>query len=391
MPKKPINPINVNGFTKDPPTNGVIVQYKTFNDFVSGFISTNASFSAVVGAGVTVFESSGRAYIAFYRINGANGALRLDYHTSDGTAVNGVDYTAVSGSVNWAAFDIDAKVVQVPLLRTSSIASSFFNFHIDGVFIGAALFPSIYVYRGGNLTPFPGPSYTTAAHSFEVTIQRQGRGELNFVGTPYSVQRPGGTTTVTLQVQRFSGFKGAVGCSFHTTDGTAVDGVAYTGQTGTLSWADSEGGTKNITITILNGGSGTQDFTCTIDTPTGGVSIGSTNIATVNIVAAAPPANPTSRSSIPEQLFDMFLPTDPDGIGDETLFSQNHFVLQDNYQSFWRNSITFDSILSSQVVNGWIGFGGGGSFGGTGDFFDGTDSFDPLPPQSKFDGYITGS
>ncbi len=381
------SPYTANGFTTDPP-NGAITQFTT-NLKVTGFIASCATF----GVNVTCFESARVAYIVFNRMYGAVARIGFQYQTTDGTAVNGVDYTSVSGTVMWEAFDIASKVVQVPLLATTSVTSTYFNFNvtpIGGAFFG---FPTAYHYTGGTLTPFPGPHYTVSPYSFQVTIIRQGRGTVNFVGTPYSVQRPGGTTTVTLQVQRFNGFKGAVGVSWHTTDGTAVSGVAYTGATGTLSWSDLEGGTKNITITILSGGSGTQSFTVTIDTPTGGVSIGSTPTATVNIVAAAPPANPTAGGSIPQQLFEGILVTDPsEGAtpGSGALFNTlNRY--EDQLTSFWRNNITFNAILADNKINGVIGFApGNDSFGGGTDYFDGSENYIPLFPPGRFDGYITG-
>ena len=225
------------------------------------------------------------------------------------------------------------------------MVNEYFNFNITGVHVGAGLFPSVYIFQGGgSILPFPGPLYSLT-DSFQVTIIRQTNGQLNFAGTPYSVQRPGGTTTVTLQVNRVYGFKGAVGCSFHTTDGTAIAGVAYTAQSGTLSWAANEGGPKSITITILNGGAGTQSFTVTIDTPTGGVTIGSTNIATVNIVAAAPPANPTSPGGIPNQVVDLEFNANPNG---HVQAAPQNLVTQDQF-SVWNRNFLINSYASAGI------------------------------------------
>lgn len=373
------SPYTANAFTNNPPTGGITQFQQTVK--LTGFIASSGSF----GVAVQAFEAGGKAYVALYRMYGAIGKLTLFYNTSDGTAVSGADYTGVSGTVVWEELDISVKVVQIPLLQTTKIVNEFFNFNITRVGIGN--FPQfgtrIYVFLGGNLNPFPGPNYALA-QSFPITIVRQGRGELDFVGTPYSVQRPGGTTTVTLQVQRFNGFKGAVGCSFHTTDGTAVAGVAYTAQTGTLSWADGEGGTKNIVITILSGGAGTQSFTVTIDTPTGGVAIGATSVATVDITAAAPPANPVAGGSIPQYIDDIVLPADP---GDTFRFRSDFF--DDTVVAFWRSNMLFNGILCNKIGT-FIGFCGGvDSFGGGTDFFDGTPFFVPLS-RLRFQGHIVG-
>lgn len=383
-------PYTANAFTADPPNGGITPI--TLSVKLSGFLASSGSF----GVSVVVQEGWSKAYIYLYRMYGIFGNVQAFYHTSDNTAVSGVDYTGVSGSVSWTEGDITPRIIEVPILATASITNASFNFHIDSFGFVGALFQTLYVFRGGLLNPYPGPNYSAPGSSgvpvsFPVTILRQGRGTLNFVGTPYSVQRPGGTTTVTLQVQRFSGFKGVVGCSFHTTDGSAVAGVAYTAQTNTLSWANNEGGTKNIVITILNGGSGTQSFTVTIDTPTGGVTIGSVNIATVDIVAAAPPANPTATGSIPDQLMpDVLVADDSDDavIGYGALVWDGKYF-DDPVASFWRNNITFNGILSGEIVGGIIGFGPGtDSYGGGTDFTDGSDSYNPI--VNKFQGYVVG-
>ncbi len=386
------SPYPVNAFTEDPPK-GNITPF-TSNVEWGGFFASSGSF----GAPVQAYEANGRVYIALLRMYGGNYRgvdVELRYHTTDGTAISGVDYTGVSGAVVWRNREITSKGVTIPILRTSEITNKYFNFVIDGIFYyNQPLFTGriLYIYSGGgSIRPYPGPSFAFT-QSFQVNIIRQGRGTLNFVGTPYSVQRPGGTTTVTLQVQRFNGFKGAVGCSFHTTNGTAIAGVAYTAQTGTLSWADGEGGTKNITITILNGGAGTQDFTVTIDTPTGGVAIGSTPTATVNIVAAAPPANPVAGGSVPNQLFDAFLPTDESAeavLGPGSLIMANRYI-DDNPIMYWQRNITFNGALANKIGSS-IGFGGGtDSFGGGTDFNDQTPFYDPLTDAVKYQGLIVG-
>lgn len=332
--------VPVNAFTTDPPTGGIYEIGQKYN--FTGVIAINGQ---AFGYSVVGYEQQGRAIITFFRMYGSATAITLHYNTSNGSAAAGTDYTATSGTVSWASGEKGAKSVSVPLLATAKVVNEYFNFNISGVYIGAALFPSVYVFLGGgSVLPFPSSRYALT-DSFQVTIIRMTNGELDFAGTPYSVQRPGGTTTVVLQVARVSGFKGAVGCSFHTTGGTAVDGVAFTGQTGTLSWAANEGGPKTITITILSGGSGTQSFTVTIDTPTGGVTIGSTNIASVNIVAGAPPTNPSSPGGIPNQIVDIEAGFDPNG---EIHFLPQNLVIQDN-QSLQNRNFLINSYASTGI------------------------------------------
>jgi photosystem II stability/assembly factor-like uncharacterized protein len=331
--------VPVNAFTEDPPKGGIAEIGQKYN--FTGVIAVNGQ---AFGYSVVGYEQLGRAVITFFRMYGSFANITLYYSTSDGTATAGTDYTATSGSVTWLSGDKTPKSVSVPLLATSKVVNEYFNFNITGVGI-ASNTRGVYIFTGGgSILPFPGPRYSLS-DSFQVTIVRMTNGTLNFAGTPYSVQRPGGTTTVVLQVARVNGFKGAVGCSFHTTDGTAVAGVAYTGQTGTLSWAANEGGPKTITITILSGGSGTQSFTVTIDTPTGGAAIGSTNIATVDILAGAPPTNPSSPGGIPDQVVDIEAGANPNG---EIHFSPQNLVIQDN-QSLWNRNFLINSYASTGI------------------------------------------
>lgn len=342
------------------------------NRAIVAVFSNTAALGNVMPTGLNQTGEGNDFRIGAYRLDGTIGALNMQWFTGDGaggpapgdTALPGVDYTAASGTTGFAngeigygGFGAGTPIIgPVPILQTNKTwvspqAREFFTFTIRITTPGAYFDPTAY------------PSHTTEL-VFPVYIIRDGPGTLNFVGTPYSITRPGGSTTVTLQVQRFTGFKGAVGCSFHSTNGTALSGVAYTAQSSTLSWADKEGGTKNIVMTILNGGSGTQSFTVTIDTPTGGTSIGSIPTATVDIVASAPPANPTAGGSIPQQLSDTLL---PEGSGD--LRFSTHLVLEPHVGQ-WANHITFNGMLANKIGN-FIGFAPGTeSFGGGTDFVD---------------------
>jgi hypothetical protein len=351
--------------------------------------SNTAAIGNLEPAGVNQISErfAGKGFVVtFFRLNGTIGPLNFTWFTGNGaggpapgdTALPGVDYTASSGSTGFANGQIGNGNLNgspiagfVPIIQTGKIINQFFTFTIQITTPGAFFDPTIYP---------PGTTKIT----FTVTIIRDGRGQLDFVGTPYSVQRPGGVTTVTLQVQRFNGFNGPVGCSFHTTDGTAIAGVAYTANSGTLSWADGDGAPKNITITILNGGAGTQNFTVTIDTPTGGVSIGATNVATVNITPGVPPANPSAGGSIPQQLGDVILPK-----GDGTFWFRNELVAE-ALVGQWQNNLTLTGILNNKI-GGFIGFGpvnpsyGNGIGGGT-DGVDQTPSYIPRP-IFKYAGY----
>src|SRR5579862_2690389 len=82
--------------------------------------------------------------------------------------------------------------------------------------------------------------------------------------------------SITVSVTRVAGSTGAVGCSYATVNGTAVAGVDFVAQSGTLSWADGDSAAKNVVISILNDGivSGDKTFALQLSAPTGGASLG---------------------------------------------------------------------------------------------------------------------
>jgi probable HAF family extracellular repeat protein len=66
------------------------------------------------GASFSVSETSGAATITVTRAGGSSGAVSVDYATSDGTANAGGDYTATSGTLNFADGET-SKTFNVPL------------------------------------------------------------------------------------------------------------------------------------------------------------------------------------------------------------------------------------------------------------------------------------
>lgn len=90
-------------------------------------------------------------------------------------------------------------------------------------------------------------------------------------------------STITFQVSRFGGLNGAVSAQFGTSPGTATAGSDYTSTTGTLSWADGEGGVKSFTVPILQDtlAEDAETFTATLTNPTGGATIPVSNAQTI--------------------------------------------------------------------------------------------------------------
>ena len=65
--------------------------------------------------GVSVNENVGTLLFAIARSGASNRAASVDYATANGTAVAGSDYSAVSGTLTWAAGDSDFKTIEIPI------------------------------------------------------------------------------------------------------------------------------------------------------------------------------------------------------------------------------------------------------------------------------------
>ena len=64
----------------------------------------------------SIDEDQGTMAITVARTGGSSGAASVDYATSDGGAAAGSDYTAVSGTLNWADGDSSVKSFAVPII-----------------------------------------------------------------------------------------------------------------------------------------------------------------------------------------------------------------------------------------------------------------------------------
>ena len=99
-----------------------------------------------------------------------------------------------------------------------------------------------------------------------------------------------GDGTVTISVDRIGGTSGAVSVDYATSDDTALAGSDYTTTTGTLNWADGEGGTKSLNIPITNDGVSEtyeEDFTVSLSNAVG-TQVSGNSSATVTIVDDEP-------------------------------------------------------------------------------------------------------
>lgn len=217
----------------------------------------------------TVNEGAGTASIAVTRINGSTGAVTVDCSTiGGGTATAGSDYTAVTNqTLSWNPGETATKFCTISILQDTAVEGpETINLQLSNPTGGAALG-----------TP------STATLSI---LDDDGTGSIQFTSATYTGTEAGGAITIT--VSRTGGTTGAVTVDYATSTGgsnPATAGVDYVATSGTLSWANGEGGTKSFTVTPIPDTltEGTETVILTLSNPTGGAVLGSQSTATLLI------------------------------------------------------------------------------------------------------------
>ena len=74
----------------------------------------------MVSAALPTAENAGTVSVSVTRFSGLTGAVGISYAVTAGTAVEGTDYTAVSGTLNWADGESGLKTITVPILQDAA-------------------------------------------------------------------------------------------------------------------------------------------------------------------------------------------------------------------------------------------------------------------------------
>ena len=108
-------------------------------------------------------------------------------------------------------------------------------------------------------------------------------GDLSLASSVYTVSESG--TSVVVQIVRENGSDGAVSIEYDTVNSSAIAGQDYQARSGVVSWADGQTGTRSVTIPIINDLliEGNEQFSFTIDNPTGNAALLAPRTATITI------------------------------------------------------------------------------------------------------------
>jgi hypothetical protein len=231
------------------------------NDVPPSFGTLQFSTSAY-----SVNEAAGTATITVTRSGGSDGAVSVSYATSGGTAAAGQDYTAVSGTLTWAAGDTSSKTFTIPIMDDSLVEGN--------ETIGLTL---------SNATGGATLGAATATLTIVDNDVLPAFGTIQFSASAYSVNEGAGIATIT--VTRSGGSDGAVAVTYATGGGTGAAGQDYAAVSGILTWAAGDTSSKTFTIPITDDSlvEGNETIGLTLSNVTGGATLGAAT-ATLTIV-----------------------------------------------------------------------------------------------------------
>jgi uncharacterized delta-60 repeat protein len=216
-----------------------------------------------------VSETSSPAIIFVQRIGNPAIAFQVNYATTNGTALAGINYTATTGTLSFVGGEI-LKTISVSLINNQLMTDLAFGMSLSSPTAGAQLVaPSntVIVLQAGAA----GLSFTNPAMSVSKDV--------GIAIIPVVCSNPGiepvivDSNTVPLSVQYF------------TFDGTAVSGQDYTGVSGTLVFTNGMG-TNNIRVPISNNSliTGSRTFTVVLTNATAPGKITSPSNEVVTII-----------------------------------------------------------------------------------------------------------
>ena len=180
-------------------------------------------------------------------------AQSVTVSTSNGTAVAGADYTAVTTTLSFAIGET-SKTVNIPILTDTQVEGN----------------------ETVNLTlsnPTNGGTLGAGRRALLIIVDNDNYGTLNFKTLTFTVAESGPTATITAT--RTGNTAHAVGVSYATSNNTATEGLDYVATSGTLSFAVGQT-SRTFTIPIINDTApdGNESLNLTLSNPTGGVVLG---------------------------------------------------------------------------------------------------------------------
>jgi len=210
-------------------------------------------------------ENGGTLTVTVQRSNGSSGTAAVNYATSNGTGVQGVDYSSTSGTLTFANGET-SKTFPVTIVDNGSIdGNRTFNLTLSNPTSGSSL---------GSST-----ATVTVYDDESVTF---GTGSLRYSKAAFSATETSGEAFITIQ--RIGGAKGLVKVNYATSNGSALAGSDYTATSGTMTFEAGET-SKNFRIPLIQDSLSDPEETVnmSLNTPTNGATLGDPSFAVLTI------------------------------------------------------------------------------------------------------------
>lgn len=259
-------------------TNGAVLGFPSTATLVISDDDASASSGPVLqlaSATDTVSEAAGVEKVFVIRSGDLSTTAAINYATADGTAVAGTDYTATSGSLSFPdqATNATTSIIQevdVPILQNSdTIPTKDFTFALS--------IPS------GGTAQLADPSTKTVTIVNDDNVN--GLPVVQWTADSYSIGENGGSVRLTAFISGTVPANGEVDVNYATHDGSALDGVNYTGQADAFQFQAGDVAESVDVPVMADGLQGDKYFTAdlTAADPTTG-SIGTPGTTTVNLL-----------------------------------------------------------------------------------------------------------
>jgi uncharacterized delta-60 repeat protein len=195
-------------------------------------VNYNAGVLGFSSPQFTVVENANPPYatITITRTNGTQNVVQVSYATTNGTAISGVDFTNVSGTLTFNNGDV-SKSFNVPIIAGTTLQP-------DRT-LGLELFnPS-----GGATLGLSNAVLTIVNNNFS-------GGHVSFASTNFSTNETSGTALVSLS--RLGGSVGTMSVTLFTAGGSGVPGVDYSPYSNTITWNNKLAFATNIAIPVFH-------------------------------------------------------------------------------------------------------------------------------------------
>ncbi len=182
-----------------------------------------------------VSETNSTGLIFVQRIGNPTNGFQVNYATTNGTALAGINYNTTTGALNFVSGEI-LKTISVPLINNQLTTNLAFGMTLSVPTSGAQL----------------------VAPSNTLVVLQAGAAGLSFTNSTMSIFKSSGVAVIPVVCSN-PGIEPAIvnsnsvplSVQYYTVDGTAVSGQDYTGQSGTLVFTNGAV-TNSITVPISN-------------------------------------------------------------------------------------------------------------------------------------------